>query len=168
MGYTTEFEGVLVPDRPFTEEEKEYFNRLMSTRRMKRNVDTLWKLYKGEHGNPFAVNKDDVYGVEGEFFAKDDGYAGQTTDSSILDYNLPPSTQPGLWCNWYINDDGNIEWDGSEKFYHYREWLQYIVNVFLSVWNIKVSGEIKWRGEDFSDIGVISVNNNVITIKEWA
>ena len=95
------------------------------------------------------------YGVEGEFYVKDD-------DKGVTHRNDPPSTQPSLWCQWISNELGTeIEWDGNEKFYNYVEWLQYIIN-WLTPRGYVLNGEVQWRGEDFNDIGTIIVENNVL------
>lgn len=177
MGYTTDFEGVLTFDKPLTEKQRDYINTLSRTRRMKRDVNKLMELYGGKHGNPFAKNKKDpkeVYGHEGEYFAKDDGNFGQSNDDSVIDHNLPPGHkgwydknivygQPGLWCQWEINEDGaELSWDGGEKFYNYIDWLKYLISHFFNPWGKKLNGEIYWYGEDRNDIGKIKVKNNEV------
>jgi len=58
-------------------------------------------------------------------------YVGDDEDG-VYNYNLPPKGQPGLWCQWIPTDDGTgIEWDGSEKFYHAEEWMQYLIDHFF-------------------------------------
>jgi hypothetical protein len=160
MGYTTDFSGQLSLSRPATQKEIDYINLLCSTRRMKRDVEKLKELYKGEHG------LDGDYGVEGEFFAKDDGEYGQKNDGTVIDYNSS-GVQPGLWCQWLLTEDGErLEWDGGEKFYHYVEWLRYLIEKFFHKWDILLNGEIKWQGEDMDDRGKIIVKDNVVeTIK---
>lgn len=191
LGYTTDFSGEFNLSRPLTEVEKEYINRFSTTRRMKRKVNELMKLYKGKYGYPlfFTVTDEakklkslgynveltmgedkrtaeEIYGTEGEFFCKDDGDCGQTADTSIIDYNNQAITQPGLWCQWVIGDDNDtLEWDGGEKFYCYAEWLRYIIDNFLSKWGVVVNGDVKWYGEDSEDIGMLSVVENVLTVK---
>ena len=73
---------------------------------------------------------------------------------------------PGLWCQWVINDDNELEWDGSEKFYGYTDWLRYLINRFFEPWGVKLNGQINWRGEDFSDYGRIDVVDNIVTVTE--
>lgn len=92
MGYTTEFQGTLNFSRPATAEEKNYINLISRTRRMKRDVVKLMELYNGKGGNPFAdgYTPEEIYGVDGEYFAVDDGLNGQKYDDSIVDYNVPP------------------------------------------------------------------------------
>ena len=150
MGYHTDFHGEMNLNPPASPELTQYINTFCETRRMKRDVAKLQELYKGEHG----YNGD--YGTEGEFFAKDDGNCGQNRDESILDYNSPSKTQPGLWCKWCISEDGTtLQWDESEKFYNYVEWLYYIKDNFLTPNGITLEGEIQWRGEEWEDNGTI-------------
>jgi len=176
MGYTTDFEGSLNIKRPLTPHQIAYINLISETRRMKRDVNKLMELYKGKYGNPFVKGKtaEDIYGFQGEFFAREDGEAGQYHDKSILDYNSPAghsgfaqgeveNGQPGLWCQWEISEDGmELEWNGAEKFYNYTAWLKYLIKMFFIPWGRKLNGEINWSGEETSDIGKIVVKNNVI------
>jgi hypothetical protein len=83
----------------------------------------------------------------------------------IIDYNRPPITQPGLWCQWISNNDGTkIVWDEGEKFYCYHEWLQYIINHFMIPWGRKLTGEVTFQGGDEDDAGIIHVTNNILTV----
>mgnify|MGYP003343369521 CR=1 FL=1 len=170
MGYTTDFTGEFKTSRPLTDEEVHYINNFADRRRMKRDVNKLLDLFKGEHGRlgvPVTATPQEIYGVDGEFFVGGGGFAGQDSDESILEYNAPPATQPGLWCQWELNDDGTeLRWDGGEKFYNYIEWLEYLIVHFFKPWKIKLNGEIYWVGEDSSDRGYIKVVNNKITIYE--
>jgi hypothetical protein len=163
--------------RPATDVQKDYINLISLTRRMKRDVNKLMEIYKGQHGNPFAKsdNPEDIYGHEGEYFARDDGEFGQTRDESIINYNSAPGEsgflqkgkfgQPGLWCQWEINENGTeLRWDGGEKFYNYVEWLKYLIAHFFEPWGIKLNGQIDWEGENPGDKGQIVVNNNEVKI----
>jgi hypothetical protein len=144
---------------PATEEQIKYINTFSGTRRMKRDVNALMTLYKGKHG----LNEN--YGIEGEFFCKEDGNCGQNNDASVLDHNTPAKTQPGLWCQWVLNENGTeLEWDGGEKFYAYIDWLKYLIENFFEKWGIKLNGEIKWQGEDNGDVGKIIVRDNKVSI----
>lgn len=69
-------------------------------------------------------------GKEGEYFVGALSDSGQYHDNTIVDYNYPPVTQPGLLCQWVPSEDGTvIQWDNGEKFYYYVEWLRYIVGI---------------------------------------
>lgn len=181
MGYTTEFRGELTFDKPLSRDQISYINLFCRTRRMKRDVTILNKLYEGKHG----LNGD--YGREGEYFAMDDGDSGQIGDASVISHNVPPcqldygienyyaenekaikngEAVPGLWCQWEIAEDGTtLQWDGGEKFYKYTEWLKYLIKHFFDKWGNKLNGTIKWRGEDFDDSGEIIVENSIVKIK---
>jgi hypothetical protein len=64
-----------------------------------------------------------------------------------------------------LNEDGTeLSWDGNEKFYHYTEWLQYLIAHFFEPWGIKLNGEIEWVGEDSNDRGKIVVSDNHVEI----
>jgi hypothetical protein len=138
MGYTTEFVGSFSVTPRLNPKIREFLVKLNNTRRMKRTVDPK-------------------YGVDGEFYVEDD-------ENNVIDHNTPPSTQPGLWCQWEPNEDGTeIRWDGGEKFYNYVEWLEYIIKNVLVTHGYTVNGHVKWTGESEDDVGTITVENNVVT-----
>jgi len=156
MGYTTEFKGKIEIAPALPAELVKYINQFGDTRRMKRNSELLKKKFNGE----FGFNGG--YGTDGEYFVGGGGFAGQAQDETIQEYNYPPSTQPGLWCQWVVSDDGNfIEWDGSEKFYESAEWMKYIINNFIKDGHV-CNGKIEAQGEDPSDRWKLIVENNVV------
>lgn len=159
MGYTTDFEGKFNLDKPLTVVHANYLKKFGDTRRMKRDPEKAAALPDPEReavGLPI--------GIESEYFVGGIGVTGQTDDESVTDHNTPASTQPGLWCQWVPTADGQgIEWDGCEKFYHYTQWLEYIIANFLKPWGYTLSGEVKWFGEDRKDMGVLRVVQNVVT-----
>ncbi len=145
MGYTTDFFGAFQLDKPLTTELKTFLTKFSDTRRMKRNVDEI------------------EYGIEGEFYVNGGGDFGQANEKNIIEYNYPPRTQPGLWCQWVPNEEGTeILWDGGEKFYHYTEWLNYIIHKFLKPNGYTLNGEVEYQGEDEMDSGMIVVKNNIV------
>lgn len=150
MGYTTAFNGTFQLDRALDDETHALLVGLSTTRRMKRQ------------------GLDAKYGVDGEFYCNpgSDGF-GQDHDASIVDYNRPPETQPGLWCQWTPTEDRQgIEWDGGEKFYNYVEWMEYLIEAVLKPRGYVVNGQVEWYGEDPDDRGRIDVGNNVVTTKQ--
>ena len=161
MGYTTDFYGSVTFNKPITEELKNYINKFGETRRMKRDVEKIKKTFPDWEKNCFNGN----LGVDGEYFVGGDGFMGQDRDDSIVNYNYPPETQPGLWCQWMIDDDGNLVWDGGEKFYEYGEWLTYLIDNFLAPSGYVCNGEIEFQGEDMNDFGTIHVKDNVVTVE---
>jgi hypothetical protein len=141
MGYTTDFEGRFQIEPPLLMEDQAFLTEFAQVRHVKRNVGP-------------------EYGIEGEFYVKD-----ETT--GVLDYNKPPKTQPGLYCQWVPTENGSeLEWDGGEKFYEYEKWLVYIIDKILKPRGYVLSGEVEWQGEDSSDFGKLVVKNNELTIKK--
>lgn len=148
MGYTTTFTGKFSLNKQLSLSDKIFLDKLANTRRMARNIEP-------------------IYGVEGELFVDGGGVMGQDRDDTIIDYNRPPSTQPGLWLQWVPTKDGlGIEWDGNEKFYNYVQWLQYLILKVLSPKGYILNGDVKYYGEDREDFGTISVKNNIIQVFE--
>jgi hypothetical protein len=144
MGYTTNFFGRFKLNKPLDPALHVYLVKFNETRRMARNLGP-------------------EYGVEGEFFVDGAGFLGQDCDSSVINENKPPNIQPGLWCQWRPTEDGkSIKWDGGEKFYHYVEWLEYIIKNFLAPKDYLLNGAVRWKGDDHTDTGVILVIDNLI------
>jgi hypothetical protein len=160
MGYHTDLDGFFRLDKPLASEHASYLTQFSRTRRMKRSVQGLEDredLVRAAAGLPL--------GPEGAYFVAGEGFMGQGTDSSIVDYNSPPEGQPGLWCQWTPSEDGKrIEWDGAEKFYHYIDWIKYLIQHFLSPWGYRVNGQVFWYGEDRSDLGKISIKDNKVSV----
>lgn len=182
MGYTTDFEGSLELSKPLTEGQFRYINAFSTTRHMKRDEDGLRQHFEQNYdkGREKAIlsimhNAEiDIFGKEGEYVVSDQDYDNFRV--AIVNHNAPPSTQPGLWCSWCVEElpqkEDEVEkthvlmWDGSEKFYNYVEWLRYLITNFFEPWGVVLNGDIRWRGEDFEDVGVIRCRDNVVTVKE--
>ena len=161
MGYTTEFAGSFKFDKPLSAAQVAYIKAFNESRRMKRNVDLA-----SAFPDPLRLAVGLPLGVDGEFFVGGDGLRGQADDRSVVDYNRQPSTQPGLWCQWTVSDDGTeLMWDGVEKFYRYVDWLRYLIANFFVPWGVKLSGDVYWKGEEDSDIGIIFVTDNEVKLE---
>jgi hypothetical protein len=162
MGYTTDFDGTFTCTPALNESQIAYLKQFAETRRMARDpaiASTLPDPLREAVGLPI--------GEEGEFFVGGGGSHGQGKDASILNYNSPAKSQPGLWCQWVPTEDGNwIEWDGGEKFYNYVEWIKYLNEKFLKPWGIVLDGKVSWSGEESSDVGVIVAKGGKIRYKE--
>jgi len=161
MGYTTNFDGVLKIEPQVSEEHAAYINKFAETRRMRRNASACM-----DFPDPIRQAVGLPIGLEGDYYVGAEGIAGQDRDASILDYNNPAESQPGLWCQWVI-DEGRTElgWDGGEKFYNYTDWLNYVIERFLDPWGYKLNGTIHWQGEQPDDIGTLTVTNNEVEEK---
>jgi hypothetical protein len=164
MGYTTDFEGKFLLDPPLSQEHQDYLTAFSETRRMCRDVELLKTM-----DDPKRSAVELPLGEQGEFYVGSEGHGfmGQGRDVSIVDYNCPPRTQPSLWCQWLPSEDGEaIIWDGGEKFYCYVGWIEYIIKNFLNRWGYKINGEVRWRGENFQDLGMIAITNNTVEVLE--
>lgn len=147
MGYTTDFEGSFNITPVLSQKDNEFLTKFSETRRMARSVGS-------------------EYGIEGEFYVDGTGWYGQDHDNNVINYNRPPITQPGLWCQWIPTDDGSeLVWNGGEKFYNYVEWLQYLIDKILAPRGYTLNGECQWFGENRDDVGVIIVKNNKVTTR---
>lgn len=156
MGYTTDFTGRFELNEELDSKTLDFLDKLANTRRVKRDVSKL-------PDSGFEKYGFDSWGKQGEFYVDAGGFAGQAEDSSIIDYNQQPVTQPGLWCQWVpTHDRKGIQWDGGEKFYEYEAWLQYIIANVLEPRGYVLNGAVEWQGEDPGDYGQIKVENNVI------
>lgn len=145
MGYTTDFYGQFDVTPTLKPEDKLFLEKFANTRRMKRNCSTA------------------LYGVEGEFYVEGEGFRGQGDDLTVVNHNAPPSTQPGLWCQWIPSEDGTaIFWDGGEKFYEYVPWIEYLIEKILAPRGYTLNGTVDWVGEDRNDQGRIRIVNNVV------
>jgi hypothetical protein len=142
MGYTTDFIGTFNLNKQLTPKMAKYLKLFNETRRMGRNTD-------------------EVFGVQGEFFVFGGGSFGQDHEENVIDFNTQPSTQPSLWCQWCPTDDlMGIEWDCGEKFYHYTDWLVYLIHKILAPNGYVLNGVVTWQGEETGDVGEIIVENN--------
>ena len=162
MGYTTEFSGKCRLNPALTPAQVKYINQFSGTRRMKRDADKA-----GAMADPVREAVGLPVGEDGEFFVGNPEDFGQNRDESVVDYNRSPATQPSLWCDWEVSENGKfLQWNGGEKFYCYTEWMGYVIDNFFKPWGVTAFGDIKWRGEDRSDRGVLVVKNNQVQALE--
>ena len=162
MGYTTAFSGQFTITPKLKLHHNRYLKALATTRRMKRDPNVL-----EDYIDKLRQDVGLPLGDEGEFYvgSVEDLDWGQSRDKSIISYNLPPSNQPSLWLQWLPSEDGDCYmWDGAEKFYDYVDWLKYVIKNFFDPWGYKLNGQVAWSGEDRSDIGVITITDNLIDI----
>ena len=155
MGYSTDFIGCFKFNKPVTIKLQSYINKFSYTRRMIRDNEKIKALYPDWQKKCF----NGLLGVNGEYFIGDEC----DNDKSIIDYN-DSGNQPGLWCQWIINDDEELVWDGGEKFYNYVEWLEYLIEHFFAPSGYVLSGEVKYQGEDYNDFGKIVVEDNMVQV----
>lgn len=160
MGYTTYFSGEFQFDKPVTEELKAYINKFSETRRMIRDNDKIKALYP--NWEELCFNGE--LGENGAYFiGGGENYFGDTRDASVIDHN-DSGSQPGLWCQWIIDEDGELVWDEGEKFYNYTEWLEYLIEHFFAPSGYVLNGTVFYDGEESDDFGKIIVTDNVVKV----
>lgn len=165
MGYETEFQGSIEIEPPLQGHHRAYLEKFFETRRMKRNSAMTAK-----RPDPLREAVGLPVGSEGCFFVNEDGPFGQGTTlfgeiPDVVDHNRPADCQPGLWCLYRLNDQGQLEaCDG--KNYRYIAWLDYLIETFFKPWGYKLNGAIRWRGEAFEDFGILEVKNNGVSTRE--
>lgn len=162
MGYRTDFVGGFKFDEPLTEQQRAYLLKFNETRRMKRDPFVCAQL-----SDPVREAVGLGVGEDGGYFVGGLGFAGQDHDPSVVNHNKEPEGQPGLWCQWVPDKTGGyLGWDGGEKFYAYADWLRYLIKHFFRPWGHKITGVVRWRGEDAKDRGSIVVTDNKIAVKK--
>lgn len=139
-----------------TPELVSYINNFSASRRMKRSNKKIKKLYP--NWKNCCLNGE--LGTDGEYFVCPEE---RKKDSSILDCNISPATQPSLWCDWKIvEENGNyyIRWNGYEGFAYPVPWLGYLRdNFFIPSGGLSLSGASVSVGGQ-GDVFIIVVNNN--------
>jgi hypothetical protein len=155
MGYSTDFTGKFSLDKPLRPEHHAYLRRFSEKRHMKWRVEAIENV-----PDPVREAAGLPLGEDGGYFV---GHLPADESRYTLDENDPPDSQPGLWCQWIPSeDDQTIQWDGTEKFYFYVEWLYYLIDHFIQPWGYILNGEVSWQGEEDDDYGIIIVKNNEI------
>lgn len=162
MGYTTEFEGHFDIKPAPSPEIAEYVNRFSQTRHMKRDVEAVKRL--DPDWEKHCLDGD--LGPEGLWYIPDNGrfMLEHLDDGSVTDCNVPPAGAPGLWCQWIL-ENGKLVWDGGEKFYEYDRWLGLLVKGVFEPRGYTVEGDVQFRGEDFDDMGILSVHDGEVSLQ---
>ena len=163
MGYTTDFNGSLYFNKPVAPWLAEYINKFSEIRHMKRDTEKIAAM----HPNWGDMCFNGELGDEGQYFIGGDRdyYSNNKDNSSVVDVNKPPVGQPGLWCQWVINENRELAWDGGEKFYNYEEWLDYLIENFFEPLGYVLNGDIEWQGEESDDFGIIHVKDNFVEMQ---
>lgn len=163
MGYNTDFFGRFLLNAPLSEAQAAYLTAFAETRRMQRSPKLAVTL-----PDPKRLAVGLPIGDDAGYFVGGAGMRGQGDDPAIRNYNVPPHGQPGLWCLWIPSEDRcGIEWDGTEKFYQYREWLEYLITHFIRPWGFSLRGRVGWRGEGANDVGVLVVIDNEVNTQPY-
>jgi len=152
MGYTTFFTGEFSITPALKPEHKAYLKAFSRVRHV------AWCAQIGGQADPVRLAVGLPVGENGTYYVGDvDPYGGLA-----LDHNGTPPGVPGLWCHWRPDTDTSLAWDGSEKFYDYEAWLEYLIEHFLAPWGYAVEGTVEFQGEASDDRGVIGIKGNKV------
>ena len=174
MGYTTSFYGELKFNRPLSQALADYINAFSRTRHVRRDPNDVkqifpnwkelcWKGDLGLEGEYFVGPRIDV--ERSAFNSEEDVYEWRKRverANGIKDDNEHPTGVPGLWCQWIVNEKGELCWSGGEKFYDYCEWLRYLIERFFQPEGYVLNGRILYTGERADDFGYIFVSDNQV------
>jgi hypothetical protein len=139
---------------------------------MKRDVMLLEKL-----GDPLRKAVGLPLGLEGAYYVAGTEERLSEHNPTIIDFNEPPSGQPGLWCFWEPSGDGeSLVWVNGDKTYGHDTWLEYLIEHFLNPWNYKLSGRIECscyfckyvypNGDEENEVDIRYVEKSELIIKD--
>jgi hypothetical protein len=159
MGYSTDFNGDFNITPQPSEEFSDKFNEWKDSRRVAIDVTKL--------PSDVLVNSS-KYTIFGDIGKDGSLLIGQDSMNAphVPNYNSPGS-MPGLWCQWEIDSEFNLAWDGGEKFYHYIDWLYWLIENIFEPQGFTLNGECEWCGEEREDYGVIRITNNKIEYSDF-
>ncbi len=84
------------------------------------------------------------------------------------DYADSEEGQPDAYCQWVPTEDGKgIAWNQGEKFYEYKEWLQWIIDKVLAPKGYILSGFVAYQGEEVGDSGSLIVKDGKVSRDEY-
>lgn len=163
MSYFSEGEGVLGLTPALNEKQVKYLQAFIKTRHCKRDEDKCQNMpdVLRETLN-LPVGKDGQFSV----YSADFNYIESVEDEAVLDYNSKAYSCPELWCGWDISDAGQeLSWYGGELSRMPVEWIEYLKKNFLDKWSVEISNEVKWKGLNKNDKGVIKFKNNMLVVE---
>lgn len=103
----------------------EYINEFSRTRHVKldnkkiKSCDPEWK----NHSFNGNLGKDGAYYVSPELIGR---------EPFVTDHLLQPDGVPGFNCHWTVNTEGDLVWNGAERFTSHVSWLQYLIDNFFA------------------------------------
>lgn len=78
----------------------------------------------------------------------------------------PPASQPSNHCVWAPGSEGStlVSADDPEYSAYAAEWMEYVMEHFITPWGYAGNGSVKWQGDDAYDKGVIIVKDNIVSV----
>lgn len=175
MGYYTSFYGSMSFNKPLDEKMAKFIRSFAESRHVKRDADKIITELKDNNIEPKHILPPvpgiENFGTNGKFFARPiylsdkhiipDDYM----DPSVIDYNRPPDDCPGLWCDINISEDNSELTLVDGKNYEYVKWLEWLIKYFFEPAGYILNGNIEFQGEEHSDSGTITANDNHISVE---
>jgi len=89
-------------------------------------------------------------------------------DAQVMPPGLPMPVPAG-YNQWQLTQGRRgLEWDGGEKFYHYVEWLQYLLDHVLAPVDVSLTGCVQYQGESIGDTGTLTVEEGRVVKRKAA
>ena len=174
MGYTIDYIGKFNLNKPLTEEHAKFLKDFAATRHYHR----AWKPEE-EKGKWFV---DPECKLEPDFY-NDEEYkkvlyakpydhekrkAYELEKWGCISCNDVNPGMPSFYCQWVPTEDMmGIEWDGGEKFYEAKKWIEFIIENYLKPWGYVLNGQIEYRygaKEYPSEFGYLIVKDNIVEV----
>lgn len=170
MGYSTDYYGSFKIEPALSAEEVEKLNAWLTCRHTQLDMKKI-RMIDAEADEHTIDGK--RLGQNGwnwiKSFVDSDGDKWEPIRELVIDYN-ECSPLPSLWSDLEVNIDAAgdtwLSWNGSEKTYCMKEWLQLLIDVVFAPNGYKLNGRFDWEGEDRFDVGAIIIEDNNITIGE--
>ena len=173
MGYTIDYNGEFKLNKPLRETHATFLRDFAKTRHYHR----VWK-DEEQNGWMFVDPDEDLEpDLSNEDFKKVlyaipyDHYARKSYELehwSCVDWNEVNPGMPSFYCQWIPNEFNNgIEWDGGEKFYKAKEWLELMIEHFFKPWGYVLNGEVEIENGESEygfNFGYLIVEDNVVRI----
>jgi hypothetical protein len=163
MIHTICTEGSFNFDKPLSQEHFAYLRHFSLTKRIKRNENHITDI-----PDPLRLKVELPYGIDCEYFVGGE-IIGQVHDWSAESYypECPPGTQPYLWCDWIVSNDGTTLLFNSQNYSgnlnYYINWLIYMIKHFFDPWGYILNGEVSYQsGQNYGKIAIY--NNSVNSI----
>jgi hypothetical protein len=91
------------------------------------------------------------------------------SDARDADFPIAADEYPSFYCEWRPSEDGaSLGWDGSEKFYGYVEWLEWLIDRVFREHGYAVSGRVRFMGEEIGDGGTIVADGSKVSVERVA
>ena len=147
-----------------------YINCFSAIRHVKRDNKKLKEIHPdwAEHVFDYRL------GTQGEYYVpiNEPNEKDNYDDKSIVDFDNPPDTQPGLWCPWVLGGERTFEglenaiiewgqWEQEMSGYEDFKWMKYMIDKFLKVKGYVCNGIISGIGENDTGHFIIAIENNI-------